>query len=195
MATTNRSKVSEINEILTRSGTEIVGLDEMNAMLEPEETGATFGENALIKARHYFSLTGLVTVADDSGLEVQELAGAPGVRSARYAGPGATDRERFGKLLAQLAGSPEVRRDARFVCAASIVWAGGQRLFVEEVSGNIISEPRGSSGFGYDPVFWYPPLGKTFGELSRAEKSNISHRGKAFRRLALWLQQARTGLC
>jgi XTP/dITP diphosphohydrolase len=189
LATTNRGKVEEIRELLTGSGTTVVGLDEVDAVGEVEETGSTFGENALIKARHYHSLTGLVTVADDSGLEVEALAGLPGIRSARYAGPGATDQERIEKLLSELKGRPENERSARFVCAAGIVWKNCQRLFVEAVSGVIMTSPRGTNGFGYDPIFFDPLLGRTFAELSRDEKSRISHRGKAFQRLALWLKQ------
>lgn len=189
VATTNQGKVEEIREILTDSGKEIVGLCDLEVVSDADETGSTFGENALIKARYYHSLTGLVTLADDSGLEVEELAGAPGVRSARYAGPGATDEQRISKLLGQLTGVPESRRRARFVCAAAIVWGHGQRLFVAEVGGSILTEPRGSNGFGYDPVFLYPLLDKTFAELSRLQKSRISHRGKAFRRVESWLEE------
>jgi XTP/dITP diphosphohydrolase len=189
VATTNQGKVEEIREILTDSGKEILGLHDIEVVSDADETGSTFGENALIKARYYHSLTGLVTLADDSGLEVEELAGAPGVRSARYAGPGATDEKRISKLLGQLTGIPENRRGARFVCAAAIVWGRGQRLFVGEVNGYILSQPRGSNGFGYDPVFLYPPLGKAFAELSRLQKSQISHRGKAFRRVESWVRK------
>src|SRR5262249_28486477 len=138
---------------------------------------------------YYHSLTGLVTIADDSGLEVEALAGLPGIRSARYAGPGATDQERIEKLLSELKGQTESERSARFVCAAGIVWQNGQRLFVEDVIRTILTSPRGTNGFGYDPIFCYSLLGKSFAELSRDEKSRISHRGKAFRRLALWLKQ------
>jgi XTP/dITP diphosphohydrolase len=148
LATTNRGKVQEIRELLTDSGNTIQGLDEFDAIPEAEETGTTFGENALIKARYYHSLTGLVTLADDSGLEVEALAGMPGITSARYAGPGATDQERIEKLLGELKGRAENERRARFVCAAAIVWKYGQRLFVEQVSGTILTIPRGLNGFG-----------------------------------------------
>jgi XTP/dITP diphosphohydrolase len=193
VATNNEGKVREIREILTDSGNEIVGLCDLMVTSSVNETGTTFGENALIKARHYHSLTGLVTLADDSGLEVEELAGEPGVRSARYAGPEASDEMRINKLLGKLTGVPQNRRGARFVCAAGIVWGNGQRLFVSEVSGTILMQPRGSDGFGFDPVFLYPPLGKTFAELSRTEKSRISHRGKAFRRVEWWLEEGFVG--
>jgi len=189
LATTNRGKVEEIREMLADSGNTIIGLDEVESIREVEETGTTFGENALIKARYYHSLTGLVTIADDSGLEVEALAGMPGVKSARYAGPGATDRQRIDRLLNELKGRAENERSARFVCAAGIVWQNGQRLFVEEAGGIILASPKGANGFGYDPIFYYPPLGKTFAELFRDEKRRISHRGRAFQRLAIWLKQ------
>lgn len=188
VATTNRGKIEEIKAVLTDLGYVILGLADLAAIRDPEETGTTFGENALIKARYYHSLTGLLTVADDSGLEVEELAGAPGVKSARYAGPGASDQERIEKLLSALEFTLESRRAARFVCAAAVVWRHGQRLFVEEVPGRILTELRGSNGFGYDPVFYYPQSGKTFAELPREQKSRISHRGRAFQRLAIWLK-------
>ena|SRR5215471_4059174 len=188
LATTNRGKVEEIREMLADSGNTIIGLDEVESIREVEETGTTFGENALIKARYYHSLTGLVTIADDSGLEVEALAGMPGVKSARYAGPGATDRQRIDRLLNELKGRAENERSARFVCAAGIVWQNGQRLFVEEAGGIILASPKGANGFGYDPIFYYPPLGKTFAEMLRDEKRRISHRGRAFQRLAIWLK-------
>src|SRR5215831_2453747 len=188
VATTNRGKIEEIKAVLTDLGYVILGLADLAAIRDPEETGTTFGENALIKARYYHSVSGLVTLADDSGLEVEELAGAPGVKSARYAGPGATDQDRIEKLLDALKDKPESRRAARFVCAAAVVWKRGQRLFAEEVPGCILTELKGSNGFGYDPVFYYPQLGKTFAELPRDQKSRISHRGRAFQRLAIWLK-------
>src|SRR5215510_14646310 len=152
VATTNRGKLKEIKGVLTESGYLILGLDDLDATAEPDETGTTFGENALIKARYYHALTGLVTIADDSGLEVEELAGAPGIKSARYAGLGATDQARIDKLLAELKDTPEGRRAARFVCAAGVVWKDGQRLFIGEVSGTILARPSGSNGFGYDTI-------------------------------------------
>jgi len=190
VATSNRGKLEEIRSILVDSGKDVVGLDDIGVSDIPEETGTTFGENALIKARYYHALTGLVTLADDSGLEVEELAGAPGIKSARYAGFGATDQARIDKLLAELKDTPEGRRAARFVCAAGVVWKDGQRLFIGEVSGTILARPSGSNGFGYDPIFYYPQCGKTFAELSRDQKSRISHRGRALRRVAEWLKES-----
>jgi XTP/dITP diphosphohydrolase len=132
----------------------------------------------------------LPTIADDSGLEVEALRGAPGIASARYGGAGSTDAERTARLLAALDDVGLENRSARFVCAAAIVWKGGEQVFVEEARGVVLREPRGENGFGYDPVFYYEPLGKTFAELMPAEKSEISHRGRAFGRLAVWLNDS-----
>ena len=165
---------------------EVVGLDE-SASTEEIETGSTFAENAMLKARHYHRLSRLPTIADDSGLEIEALGGAPGVYSARYAGKSADDSQRIGRLLDEMRGVPTERRQARFVCAAAFVWDGGEKLFVDEARGVILESPRGANGFGYDPVFLYEPLGKTFAELMPAEKAEVSHRGRAFRRLSGWL--------
>jgi XTP/dITP diphosphohydrolase len=189
IATTNSAKLAELGEILSDQGFEVVGLD--RALAEGfEETGLDFAENALLKARHYHRLTGLPTVADDSGLEVEALGGAPGIYSARYAGPGATDADRVAKLLNELEGVPAEDRAARFVCAAAVVLGNQEKVFTAEVCGRILTQPRGKGGFGYDPVFYYEPLGKTFAELTRREKSAVSHRGLAFRKLADWLKQS-----
>ncbi|HJQ27667.1 MAG TPA: RdgB/HAM1 family non-canonical purine NTP pyrophosphatase [Blastocatellia bacterium] len=190
LATTNRGKIKELRRILGDREIELVGLD-TGETTEEIETAATFAENALLKARHYHQRTGLPTIADDSGLEVAALGGRPGVASARYAGPEASDAERIRKLLGELKDVPAARRAARFVCAAALVWAGGEQVFEDEARGAILDEARGAGGFGYDPVFLYPPLGKTFAELSDAEKAEVSHRGRAFRRLATWLGAAR----
>ncbi|HYM01072.1 MAG TPA: XTP/dITP diphosphatase [Blastocatellia bacterium] len=189
IATTNSGKVREAKDILALMGLQIVDLGQFPGAPVPEETGATFEENALIKARHYFRLTGVTTVADDSGLEVDILGGAPGVRSARYAGEGASDNDRIERLLRELSGAAQPDRSARFVCAAAIVWPGGEQVFRGEVRGLIATEPAGEGGFGFDPVFFYPQFGKTFAQLSRAEKSSVSHRGVAFTSLAKWISQ------
>ena len=189
IATTNSGKVREVRGILGTEGFDIIGLDEFSSISVPEETGATFEENALLKARHYYQITGKVTIADDSGLEVAALGGAPGVKSARYAGPGASDRDRVRKLLTELDGVPDSKRAARFVCAAALVWSAGEQVFRGEVAGSITAEPSGSGGFGFDPVFFYPLLGKTFAQLSAAEKSSVSHRGIALRSLAKWIRE------
>ena len=170
-------------------GLEVEGLT--GAMSTEEiETGSTFEENALLKARRYHSLSGHPVIADDSGLEVDALGGQPGIHSARYGGPGATDTDRIMKLLDEIKDVTPESRGARFVCAAAIVWAEGERVFVEEARGHILQAPRGQGGFGYDPVFYYPQLGRTFAELSSEEKSAVSHRGLAFHRLAGWLKRS-----
>jgi XTP/dITP diphosphohydrolase len=189
LATTNRGKMLELKRILGGQGIEVTGLD-ATATTEEIETGSTFAENALLKARHYYSRSGLTTIADDSGLEVEALGGAPGIVSARYGGAGATDAERTAKLLAELKDVVPENRAARFVCAAAVVWEGGEQLFMEEARGILLSVPRGQNGFGYDPIFYYPPLGKTFAELTPEEKSGVSHRGRAFHRLARWLNES-----
>jgi XTP/dITP diphosphohydrolase len=192
IATTNPGKFKEIAAILAAEGLPGLGLDIMSlndvAEIEsPDETGSTFAENAVIKASYYYGKTGLITLADDSGLEVQALNGRPGVLSARYAGEGAADADRIAKLLQEIRSAPDSQRGARFVCAACLAWGGGERTFVGEVSGKVLGATRGSSGFGYDPVFYYEPLGKTFAEMAPDEKSRVSHRGKAFRKAAGWL--------
>jgi XTP/dITP diphosphohydrolase len=189
VATTNRGKLLELQQILGGRGVEVGGLIE-SAPEEEIETGSTFEENALLKARYYHSMTGMPTVADDSGLEVFALGGAPGVYSSRYAGPAATDADRVAKLLDEMRGVPADRRGARFVCAAAMVWPGGERVFMGEAQGVILDSPRGEGGFGYDPVFYYAPLGKTFAELTAGEKARVSHRGLALARLSRWLEES-----
>jgi XTP/dITP diphosphohydrolase len=186
MATTNQGKVAELKRILGEAEVELLSL-ERGAETESIETGSTFAENALLKARFYHACSGLITIADDSGLEVDALGGAPGLYSARY---GATDAERIARLIYDLKNVPVEGRTARFVCAAAIVWEGGERVFSDEVRGRITYEPRGENGFGYDPIFYFEPAGKTFAEITREEKSRVSHRGRAFARLAAWLKDA-----
>ena len=189
LATTNQSKLAELSEIMGERPVEVIGLID-SASTEEIETGSTFAENALLKARHFHRISGLPTAADDSGLEVEALGGAPGVHSARYAGPDAGDRERIAKLLDDMGDLSDQSRRAKFTCAAAFVWDGGERVFVDEVRGVILKSARGGNGFGYDPIFFYEPLGKTFAELTSTEKSEVSHRGRAFRRLAAWLSES-----
>jgi XTP/dITP diphosphohydrolase len=189
LATTNRGKMSELRGILAAEGIEVMSLGKL-ASSEEIETAATFAENALLKARHYHRLRGLPTIADDSGLEVEALAGAPGIYSARFGGLGASDTDRIAILLDAMKNLPRERRQARFVCAAAIVWEGGERVFLGEAQGVILTQACGANGFGYDPVFYYEALGKTFAELSSSEKAEVSHRGRAFRRLAAWLKES-----
>jgi XTP/dITP diphosphohydrolase len=149
-----------------------------------EENAPTFGENALGKALFYSQLSDEILFADDSGLAVDALGGAPGVHSARYAGPHATSAERIAKLLAELRGQPETKRAAHFCCVIAVIRKGLPVAIVSNrVDGVILEAPRGAAGFGYDPVFYRPALGKTFAELPPAEKNQHSHRGKAFRRV------------
>ena len=189
LATTNPGKLTELRQILSEQRIEVVGLSD-SASTEEIETGSTFEENALLKARHYFEISRTPTIADDSGLEVEALGGAPGIFSARYGGAGSGDSDRIVKLLEEMKDLPAQRRTARFICAAALVWEGGEKVFLNQVRGIILKSPRGSNGFGYDPVFLYNPLGKTFAELTATEKADVSHRGRAFRRLATWLGES-----
>lgn len=149
-----------------------------------EENAPTFGENALGKALYYSQLSDDILFADDSGLAVDALDGAPGVHSARYAGPRATSAERIAKLLGELRGKPEAERAAHFCCVIAVIRKGLPVAIVSNrVDGVILVTPRGAGGFGYDPVFYLPALGKTFAELSATEKNKHSHRGKAFRQV------------
>lgn len=153
-----------------------------------DETAPTFAENAAGKALHYSRYAALPVVADDSGLVVDALGGAPGVLSARYAGEDASDVQRIAKLLAELRSRGTSDRRARFVCVVTLAERGQVRgVFSASVKGEILETPRGKGGFGYDPVFWIPALGKTFGEIPEEVKNLHSHRGKAFRKLLKFL--------
>jgi XTP/dITP diphosphohydrolase len=184
IATTNAGKVREISLLLGSLPYEVVGLSDLANIPPPvEETGTTFTANAILKSEYYFAATGLLSLADDSGLEVDALDGAPGVFSARFAGEDATDAERVAKILELLKDTKDEQRTARFVCSISITGNfNGEvatRVFEGLAEGVIIHEPRGSSGFGYDPIFYDKESGLTFAELTREEKSARSHRGKA----------------
>ena len=193
LATKNRHKCDEIAAILDAAG---LGTSRLSTLLdfadvEPAaETGSTFLENARIKALHAARATGEIALADDSGLVVDTLDGAPGVHSARYAGPEASDGDRIRKLLDALAGVPDASRTAHFVCA--MILAQGDDILAEAegtCQGVITTAPRGDSGFGYDPVFYVPEYGKTMAELGSAIKNRISHRARAVRALADRLAQ------
>jgi XTP/dITP diphosphohydrolase len=182
VATTNAGKLREIAAILAGVPLALLTLRDVAQVPEPEETGATFAENARLKARYYSQATGLLSVADDSGLEIEALDNAPGVHSARWQGSDYAVKFRVIQELLQArgaSGSP-----ARFVCHVA-VGRGDEILFEAEgtVEGVIAAEPRGENGFGYDPIFFYPPLGRTLAELDSIEKSAVSHRGKAFKAL------------
>lgn len=191
LATTNQDKLREITSLLAGVPIELVTLRDLPRIDEPEETGATFAENARLKARYYAHASGLVTVAEDSGLVIDALDGDPGVRSARFVRPDASYPERFATILARLAEHPERGRAARFICAVAMV-DGSSILFETEgrVEGEIAAGPRGSHGFGYDPIFYYPPYNATLAEVSEQQKLAVAHRGEAFRALAAWLRQA-----
>jgi XTP/dITP diphosphohydrolase len=149
-----------------------------------EESAPTFAENAVGKAIHYSRTTEELVLADDSGLVVPALGDAPGVHSARYAGPGASDGDRIRKLLSEMKGKTSAERAARFVCVLALAQHGRAIAIVSDLAtGELLTQPRGDRGFGYDPVFLLPEAGKTFAELTRQEKNRFSHRGKAFRRL------------
>jgi XTP/dITP diphosphohydrolase len=186
LASANQGKLRELRTILHGLPVELVGLAEagLGDPPEVEETGDTFLDNALLKARAYAAWSGLAAVADDSGLEVDALGGAPGVRSARYAGQGAGDQANLDKLLAELSGVPSERRTARFRCAA-VLHDSGQGTWHAEAAwdGRVLEAPRGSGGFGYDPVFLPDGWDKTSAEVDQATKDAASHRGKAFRAL------------
>jgi XTP/dITP diphosphohydrolase len=200
LASANQGKLRELRTILDGLPVELVGLAEAGLGEPPqvEETGDTFLENALLKGRAYAAWSGLAAVADDSGLEVDALGGAPGVRSARYAGPGASDQANLDKLLAALEGVPPERRTARFRCTAVLVDPSGGEWHAEAAwEGRVLEAPRGSGGFGYDPVFLPDGWDRTSAEVDQATKDGASHRGQAFRALRpaieAWAKGARPG--
>lgn len=195
LATTNQNKVREFKQFVADFPVEIKSLSDFGPLPEVIEDGSTFDENAYKKALHYSKVLGVPAIADDSGLAVEALSGAPGVRSARYAGDDATDQDNCRKLLAEMKG--EANRKAAFVCVLSIAVPSGPALTYEaSCEGTILDAPRGSNGFGYDPLFYYEPLGKTFAEISMEEKNKVSHRGKVlmelsaeFDKVMKWLEQ------
>jgi XTP/dITP diphosphohydrolase len=201
VATHSAYKLAELRDLLQLERGELVGLDEAGIDDEPDETGETFETNARIKARFGARRTGLPTLADDSGLEVDALGGAPGVRTRRYAGPAATDADNNARLLAALDGWPPDRRGARYVCVLALAvprpGAGPDdavpiRTVRGTTRGRIATEPRGRGGFGYDPIFepeGEPPGGRTFGQWTAAEKNAVSHRGRAARRMTPILRE------
>ena len=182
IATRNTGKTSEIRDLLKGFPINIKNLDDFGPIPQVEEDGNTFDENAYKKASFTARILGLPALADDSGLLVKALGGAPGIHSARYAGENATDEQRRAKLLQEM--EEKTDRRAAFECVISIAVPTGPALTYEaRCEGLITREPAGSNGFGYDPIFYYPPLKKTFAELTMQEKSHVSHRGKALREL------------
>lgn len=195
IATNNKNKLAEFREILRDLDVEIQAVSDFGPIPEPIEDGETFDDNAYKKALHTAKILGLPAIADDSGLVVPILGGRPGVRSARFAGENATDAENCDKLLHELSGND--KREAYFQCVLSIAVPSGPALTYEgRCDGIIIEQKRGDNGFGYDPLFYFPELGKTFAELSMEEKNRISHRGKALSevrhelpKIKKWLEQ------
>jgi XTP/dITP diphosphohydrolase len=200
IATTNRDKLREIQSILHGLQLEVLTLADLPDTAEPDETAATFAENARLKALYYAKTAAhaieadpeLLTVAEDSGLVVDALDGEPGVRSARFLRPDASYTERFDEIYRRLSSRPARPHTARFICALAAV-RGGEVVFETTgvVEGEISRTPRGTRGFGYDPIFLYPPYGQTLAEVNDADKLRVAHRGHAFRSLRTWLESRR----
>ena len=195
VATTNPDKLREIRGILGWLPIEIMALRDLAPVPEPDETGATFADNARAKALYYDTCLGAFgadrpyTVAEDSGLIVDALGGGPGVHSARFLRPDASYPERFAEIYRRLGEGPLRTRSARFVCALAVVHKG--KVIYETtgtVEGKIADAPRGERGFGYDPIFYYPPYERTLADVTEEQKLRVAHRGEAFRRLANWLE-------
>lgn len=192
LATTNPGKLREIHRILDGLPLRFKMLSDFPDVTVADETGRSFAENARQKALHYAALTGMLTMAEDSGFEVDALNGEPGIYSARYLREDATYAERFAAIYAGVSASAASSRHARFVCALAL--ADGRNIVFETtaaVEGELADAPAGPNGFGYDPIFFYPPYGKTFGEVSDEEKTAVSHRGQAMRALREYLSRPR----
>lgn len=189
VASSNPGKLREYEALAAGRSVGLALLPDIRKLPHYEETAPTFAENAAGKALHYSRYCEWPVLADDSGLVVPALGGAPGPQSARYAGPGATDAQRVEKLLQELRERDVADRRAQFVCVLTLAERGRARAVVSAgVEGVLLDSPRGAGGFGYDPIFLFPPLGKTFAELPREEKNQLSHRGQAFRKLLEFLE-------
>jgi len=187
IATTNPGKIQEIRPLIADAPIDLITLAGWPEIAAPEETGRTFENNARAKARYYAQATGELTVAEDSGLEIDALGGLPGVESARFGGVGTSYPQKFDLIYDALRAKGAVVTPARFVCALAL--ARGDEILFESrgtVEGQIAPEPKGTGGFGYDPIFFYPPYGQTLAEAGD-RKAAVSHRGEAFRALAVWL--------
>lgn len=185
LATGNQGKVKEMADLLSDFGFDVVAQSEFDVS-EVAETGTTFIENAIIKARHAAKETGLPAIADDSGLEVDSLLGAPGIYSARYSGEGATDKKNLDKLLKDMANVPDKERSARFHCVLVLMKHENDPTPIVchgKWEGKILTQPNGENGFGYDPIFWVPETNCASAELAPAQKKQLSHRGKALKQL------------
>lgn len=189
LATRNRDKVLEMRAALDGLAIELFSAADMPELPEVEENAATLAGNAIKKAETLFHITGIHSVADDTGLEVEALNGAPGVFSSRYSGPNATYADNVRKLLRELRGVPPANRNARFRTVIAFAHNSGTQIVEGICEGEIITEAHGEQGFGYDPVFLYKPAGKTFAEMPLAEKNEISHRGRALKKLRTLLQE------
>lgn len=189
LATRNAGKLAELRALLAGHGIDVLGLDAFPQAPEVGETGATFAANALLKARAAAAACGVTALADDSGLCIDSLDGRPGIESARYGGPGLSDEQRVERVLAELASVGVQRSPARFVCAVALVTPGGLERLVESVwEGSVAGPPRGSLGFGYDPIFELPETGLTAAQLPADLKNRLSHRGQAMRRALALLE-------
>lgn len=190
IATTNEGKVREITQILSQvfRNTKFISLSELDKVKEPEETGKTFLENALVKARYYYSIFRIPLVAEDSGLEVEALNGEPGIYSSTYAGPNSTQKQLIEKLLSKMRGV--TNRNAKFVSTVVFMYEKDKYIFAEgRVKGRIAEEPRGTHGFGYDPIFIPEGYDKTFAELGDEIKNRISHRRNALLELTIRIRE------
>jgi XTP/dITP diphosphohydrolase len=189
IATTNPGKLREIRALMPDVPVRLVSLADIPHIEKPEETGTTFEENARLKARYYAARSGLWTVGEDSGLVIDALDGEPGVLSARFLGPDATYPERFAEIYRRLHARGNLPRTARFVAALASV-DGGEVVYetTGTVEGEIATAPSGAGGFGYDPIFFYPPYGKTLADVDAADKIAVAHRGVAFRKFAAWIK-------
>jgi XTP/dITP diphosphohydrolase len=188
LASSNPGKLREYRILAAGNPVEIESMPQLAGLRAYEESAPTFAENAAGKALHYSRFVEGAVIADDSGLVVPALAGAPGVHSARYAGPGATDADRVAKLLREMRGKTGEERRARFICVLALADRGRAiAVFSDAVEGVLAEEPRGTNGFGYDPIFFFEKLGRTYAEVTREEKNEFSHRGRAFRKLLAFL--------
>jgi len=187
LATNNEHKIREMSQLLEDLKIEVLSKRSFPDFPDVEETGTTLAENALLKSRAIYAKYGIPAVADDTGLEVEYLSGAPGVISARYAGEGCSFADNNRKLLAALADVPSEQRSARFVTVIAITHEGGDQVVEGVVEGQIAEANRGENGFGYDPIFIYPPTGETFAEMAADKKNSVSHRGRALEKLREWL--------
>lgn len=184
IGTTNQGKVNDFKQLLEKEGIKVLSLRDLDDAIEVEETGTTFAENAILKAETFSRHYNQIVIADDSGLEIEALNGRPGVYSARYAGEHKSDEDNIKKVLSEMEGVPFHARKAAFVCVLALAIPGKEtKIFEGKCHGYITEQPKGTNGFGYDPIFYVPEKGKTMAELSLEEKNELSHRKKAIDKL------------